>query len=240
MELFLITFLTFVAAIVGTVTGFGISTVMLPVLALFLPLPQALLLVGIIHWFGSVWKVVFFREGIDWRLIWLFGLPGVLFSYLGARLVFEISSSTLSFTLGLFLMVYALFLFTHTHFKLSTKNLLTAIIGGGLSGFFAGIFGVGGAIRAAFLSAFDLKKTVFLATAGVIGFVVDSTRLFAYMQDGVRLDPFFLWGLLVFIPTSFLGAYVAKRIVDHIPQNAFRVTVAVFLLLIGFRFAFFA
>ena len=135
-------------------------------------------------------------------------------------------------------MAYAVFLFTHTLFKLSTKNPLTAVIGGGLSGFFAGIFGVGGAIRAAFLSAFDLKKAVFLATAGVIGLVVDSTRLLTYLQCGARLDNLFFWGLLAFIPTSFLGAMVAKRIVDRIPQNVFRVTVAVFLLFVGFRFAF--
>ncbi len=95
-----------------------------------------------------------------------------------------------------------------------------------------------GAIRAAFLSAFDLKKAVFLATAGAIGLVVDSMRLITYLQGGVRLDDLVVWGLPAFIPASFLGASVAKRIVDYIPQNVFRVTVAVFLLLIGLRFAF--
>ncbi len=62
MNLVLITLLTFIAAIIGTTTGFGISTIMLPVLALFMPLPQALLLAGIVHLFGSLWKVVLFRE----------------------------------------------------------------------------------------------------------------------------------------------------------------------------------
>jgi len=44
MDILLITLLTFIAALLGTVTGFGISTIMLPVLLLFIPLTQVLLL----------------------------------------------------------------------------------------------------------------------------------------------------------------------------------------------------
>jgi len=42
------------------------------------------------------------------------------------------------------------------------------IAGGALSGFFAGIFGVGGAVRATFLTVFDLPKAAYLATSGSI------------------------------------------------------------------------
>jgi len=41
-----------------------------------------------------------------------------------------------------------------------TANASSALIGGILSGFSSGIFGVGGAIRAAFLSAYDLKRSI--------------------------------------------------------------------------------
>ena len=72
--------LTLISATVGTMTGFGTSTIMVPTLALFLPLPQVLLFVGIIHWFGNVWKMLLFKEGFNWKLILLFGLPGVIVS----------------------------------------------------------------------------------------------------------------------------------------------------------------
>ncbi len=75
MEIFYITALTFLAGILGTITGFGISTVMVPVVLLFLPLPETLLLVGIIHWFGDIWKMYFFKKGIDWELLVFFWNP---------------------------------------------------------------------------------------------------------------------------------------------------------------------
>jgi uncharacterized membrane protein YfcA len=47
MDIALIAALTLVASAVGTLTGFGTSTIMVPVLASLLPVPQVLLLVGI-------------------------------------------------------------------------------------------------------------------------------------------------------------------------------------------------
>jgi uncharacterized membrane protein YfcA len=47
------------------------------------------------------------------------------------------------------------------------------------------------------------------------------------------------WGLFLFIPVSFLGANIAKSIVDKIPQNKFRMVVAVFLFIIGAKLILF-
>lgn len=47
--------LTLIASGIGTATGFGTSTVMIPILVLFVPIPIALLFVGIIHLCGDIW-----------------------------------------------------------------------------------------------------------------------------------------------------------------------------------------
>jgi len=59
--------ITFIAAVFGTGTGFGISTIMVPVILFFYPLPAALLFVGIIHFTGDIWKVLFFKHLIFFR-----------------------------------------------------------------------------------------------------------------------------------------------------------------------------
>lgn len=238
MEILFITLLTILASGIGTVTGFGTSTIMVPVLLLFLPLPETLLLVGIIHWFGDIWKMVLFRTGFRWKLILAFGIPGIAASYVGASLVFSASAKLLSQILGAFLIAYVLFLFIRPTFKLP-KGSLTAASGGALSGFFAGLFGVGGAIRGAFLTAFDLQKTVYIATAGAIAFFIDTTRIATYLLNDVVPERQYLWGFLLFVPASFLGASIAKKIVDRIPQNRFRMVIAIFLLLVGLKFLFF-
>mgnify|MGYP001577355496 CR=1 FL=1 len=53
---------------VGTATGFGTSTIMIPVMVLYAPLSVALLFVGTIHLCGDIWKVLLFRQGFDWKL----------------------------------------------------------------------------------------------------------------------------------------------------------------------------
>ena len=234
MEIPLILIIVIIASGIGTMTGFGASTIMIPVLLLFYPVPQTLFFVGIIHFFGNLWKLLLFRKGLKWQLILSFGIPGIAATYLGALLVFSIPAATLSRVLGSFLIIYVIYLFVQSSFRVR-PNLVFGSIGGALSGFFAGIFGLGGAVRSLFLTAFDLPKAVYISTAGAIAIFIDATRLTAYFKNGARLPELLLYGLPVFIAASFLGAAIAKRIVDRIPQEHFRKVIAVFLLLMGLK-----
>lgn len=227
--------MTLVAAFIGTITGFGTSTVLVPVLSLKFPFTQTLLFVGIIHLFGDIWKMVFFKKGINWRLILLFGLPGMVMSFVSAKMVTGIAPEILERLLGIFLVLYVLFIFYKPGWKLRENNL-TAVSGGVLSGFFQGLFGVGGAIRSLFLTTFDLNKSIFIFTSGAIGFLVDSSRLISYRQSGINLDDFGWTLLVISVILSLTAAYLAKKTVSFIPQNKFRTLVAVFLLLVGIRY----
>ena len=97
------------------------------------------------------------------------------------------------------------------------------------------MFGIGGAIRAMFLTAFNLPAAVYIATAGAIGLLVDSTRIITYFAGGVTLPGQLAWGLAVFIPVSFLGAEAGRWIVGRIPPENFRKVVAAFLFLTGLK-----
>ena len=237
MEIVYISLLTLIAATIGTITGFGTSTLMIPVLVIFFPPVEAIFLVAIIHWFGNIWKVALFRSGFNLRLLVLFGVVGLVTSYIGAYISLGANEEILLRVLGAFLAGYALFVAFQSKFKIPASNL-TALSGGALSGFFAGMFGIGGAIRSAFLSAFDLPKAVFIATAGAIGLLVDSTRIITYFTGGATLPRELWYGLILFIPVSFLGAQIAKKIIDRIPQNKFRTVIAIFLLAVGMKLIF--
>jgi uncharacterized membrane protein YfcA len=210
---------------------------MVPVMLSFYPVPETLLFVGIIHLFGNIWKLLLFRKGFQWKLILSFGIPGIVSAFLGAwlvRLVFDKSPTVLLHILGAFLICYVVYLFFKSSFKIK-PSLTTGACGGALSGFCAGLFGMGGAIRGLFLTSFDLPKAVYIATAGAIALTIDTTRLTTYILNDTRLPRLLLVGLIVFIPASFLGARIAKSVVDKIPQKYFRKVVAVFLLLMGIK-----
>jgi hypothetical protein len=237
-ELILLSLLVFFSSMIGTITSFGTATIMVPVMANFYSYNPILLFTGIIHWFGNLWKMYFFKSGMNVKLILLFGIPGIVASYIGASLILDIDQVILSRILGVFLIIYVVFVTLNNKWKLP-KNNLTAIAGGLSSGFFSGIFGIGGAVRATFLSAFKLQKDVFIFTAGAIGFFIDSSRLVNYLSNGISLEGIFLWGLFLFVPISLLGAYVGKRVVNKLPQERFRNVVAVGLALIALKLIFF-
>lgn len=237
-EIIYIALLTMFASIIGTLAGFGISTVMVPILLLVLPLPQTLLLVGVVHWFNDIWKMLLFRKGIKLRLLLAFGLPGIITSFIGSSLSLSISREILSRALGIFLIAYVLFIVFNKTFQLS-QRLSVALSGGALTGFFAGIFGIGGEINAVALSAFNLEKAVYVATSGAISFMIDSTRIATYIEGGVRLEPTILSGFLIFIPASLFGAMIGKRWIEKIPQEKFRSLVAIFIFLFGLKLVLF-
>lgn len=237
-EIICIALLTLLASTIGTLAGFGISTIMVPVLLLILPIPQTLLLVGIIHWFNDVWKLLLFRKGIRWKLFLAFGLPGLIMSFIGSSLTLRIPREFLSRALGIFLIAYVIFIIYNRAFKLS-QRLSVAISGGALNGFFSGIFGIGGEINAVALSAFNLEKAVYVATAGAISLVIDSTRIVTYVKSGTVLESSILSGFLIFIPASLIGAMIGKKGVERIPQEKFRNFVAGFIFLFGLKLMLF-
>lgn len=220
------------ASFVGTISGFGTSTILVPLLSLFFPLQEVLLFVGIIHWFGNLWKLYFFRSGKSIELLFGFGLAGAVGSFLGARLTVAVSQDQLQRALGAFLLFYSVLLFWQPRFQLR-RTISSISLGGFFSGISSGIFGVGGAVRGAFLTAFGLKKAAYLFTAGAIGFIIDSTRLLTYWQQDFRLETLRFTLLLIGIPLSWVGARVAKNLVDYLPEKSFKTVILAGLFLFG-------
>ncbi len=238
IELVCVGLLVFFSSIVATTIGFGYSTTLTPLLLLFLPLNQAVLFVAITHLFGDVWKFIFFAKGFNISLFLSFGLASIVFSFLGAQVLFFFSLPIFSHIFGCFIVVYLAYLWYEPQFKLPA-NYYTGIFGGALSGFSAGLFGISGAIRALFLVPFNLPKSTYLSTVGLIAFMTNVSRIFVYVSHGVVLKSYYWWGLFFFVPASFVGAFIGKIIVEFIPREKFRKLVISILLLLGIKLLLF-
>ncbi len=236
----IISLLSIVSGIIGTVSGFGMGTVMTTVLIYFLPFSHIILLVGILHWFHGLWKLLFFRSGFNWPLILKFGIPSMIMTIVGASLAAESYQRMLAMLFSLFLIAYVCYLFCGPTVRIKA-NWRSALIGGGISGFFAGIFGVRGAVRSAFLTAYDLPKDVYLNLAGTVGILTDTTRVITYMMRGIELSASLWYGLIFFVPASFLGVYIGQHIVDRIPQQYFQHVIAasLFAFAVGYLLTLF-
>lgn len=227
--------LTFIASFIGTLAGFGSSIFMLPIVLLLFPLPEALLLVGFVHFFNDIWEVLLFRGKPHWETILVFGGTGVVATLIGANLVFEVSPQILSRILGILLVGIVLILNTNDKINIPESRGALAV-GGSISGFIAGIIGIGGPLRSVFLSGYKLTKKEYIFTMGVVSFVVDAARLATYITDGASLPQGLSFSILLLIPISLAAAEIGKHIVEKIPQEKFQLLLSIFLVLIGIKF----
>lgn len=230
--LFLLT--AFFAEVAGTLAGFGSSTIALPIALFFFDFQTALVLVAFLHIFGNIGRIGFFKHGLDRRLILFFGVPSVAASLAGALLISFIPQDVLKGLLGVFLLVYSGLSLWKDTLRIPASHV-NAGIGGVLSGFLAGLIGTGGALRGAFLTAFDLKKEKYIATAAAIALAVDLTRIPVYLRQGFLPEAHYPAVAILFV-IAMLGSWLGRLIVDRIPQALFRKIVLSALLFVGIFF----
>lgn len=226
----------FLAELIGTTAGFGSSTIFLPLALFFVDFRTALILVALFHVSGNLGRITFFRHGLDKRLLAIFGVPSVLLTIAGALLVNYTPQELLKLILGAFLLLFSIASLAKPDFTFASSNR-NAIIGGGVSGFLAGLVGTGGALRSAFLTAFHLKKNVYIATAAAIALAVDITRIPIYFGSGFLEQKFYAYIPLLFI-IAIAGSYAGKKIVDKIPQHAFRQFVLAAIAIVSVKFIY--
>ncbi len=226
----------FFAEVIGTIAGFGSSTVFLPIALFFLDFKTALTLVAIFHISGNIGRITFFRHGFNRRLLLIFGLPSVFLTLFGALLVIYVPSDILKLILGIFLLVFSLASLAKTEisFSPSAKN---SLVGGSLSGFFAGLIGTGGALRGAFLTSFSLEKSVYIATAAAISLAVDITRIPVYFGSGFLEQQDYYYIPILFL-LAISGSFTGKKIVSRVSQPTFRRFVLVAIILASLKFVY--
>ncbi|HLE49024.1 MAG TPA: sulfite exporter TauE/SafE family protein [Patescibacteria group bacterium] len=226
----------FISEIVGTIAGFGSSTIFLPLALLFLDFKTALILVALLHFFGNLGRISFFKHGLDKRTLIIFGIPSVAFTLIGALLIGFVSQDVLKGILGLFLVAFAFISLLKNGLKIA-PSFYNAILGGSLSGFLAGLIGTGGALRGAFLTAFGLPKERYIATAAAIALAVDITRIPLYFAGGFLSNQYFWYIPFLFI-IALGGSFTGKHIIKRIPQEKFKKVVLIAILIIGMKFVY--
>lgn len=234
LETLLFFLVALIAEVLGTIAGFGSSTIFLPLAVLFVDFRSALVLVAFFHIFGNLGRIFFFRHGFDKKLLIRFGLPSVILTLLGASLVNYLPQDLLKLILGIFLIFFAILSLLKPGFSFPPTRT-SVLVGGSLSGFLAGLIGTGGALRGAFLTAFHLNKNIYIATAAGIALAVDLTRIPVYVAGGF-LETGHYYYLPLLLVIAFSGSYLGKKLVDKVPQDLFRKLVLSAIILISVKF----
>jgi uncharacterized membrane protein YfcA len=234
-------------------SGFGLSTMLLPVLALFLPVQAAVAATAIVHLLNNLFKVALVGRHADWQVSLRFAVPAAAASFLGAALLgyvarqppllhYELAGrvqtiTPVKLTIGVLLVAASLFELLPRFERLAIDRKYLPV-GGVLSGFFGGLSGLQGALRAPFLINAGLSRDAFIGTSAVAAVVVDVARLIVYgtayaTASFGRLPPGGAGLVAVAMLAALLGSWIGARLVPRVTLRSLQVIVGVMLLMAG-------
>jgi uncharacterized membrane protein YfcA len=252
MDLFIIAIVALAAAALTLFSGFGLGTILMPVFALFFPVPVAIAATAVVHLANNLFKLGLMARQADWRVVFRFGLPAALAAVAGAMLLgwidmapvlarwswrarhFEIT--LVKAVIGVVIVTFALLELWPRFQRLALPPRLMPV-GGLLSGFFGGLSGNQGALRSAFLIKAGLGKEAFVATGAVVAVMVDVVRILVY--GTATLASHFEQSRVLAVPVliatlcAFAGSWFGKKLLTKVTLRSVQITVAATMLVIG-------
>src|SRR5216684_1068108 len=211
----LITVAAAVAGGVASIAGFGIGSILTPLLAVRVGTKIAVAAVSIPHLIATALRFALIRRHVDKRVLLSFGVTSALGGLAGAILVF-------AGILGI----------TGWSQRLRFEGP-ASWIAGALSGVFGGLVGNQGGIRSAAMLGMRVSKESFVATATAIALIVDGARMPVYAvaqwKEVVAIWPI----LLLTVIGVIVGTVAGERILKRIPDPVFRRVVAIIILALG-------
>jgi hypothetical protein len=249
MEILFVSTAAFAVAILTFFSGFGLGTILTPVFMIFFPVDLAIGLVGVVHFFNNVFKLILTVRNADKAVILKFGLPAVVAAIIGSWLLLHIPDAKPLFTYELagrtiavfpvkFIISVLLIIFAAIdlipYFSKLQFGKKSLPIGGALSGFFGGLSGNQGALRTAFLIKAGLSKEAFIGTAVVVSTLVDFTRIGMYATRFTKAGLGENLTLLACATVAGIaGAFVGHRLLKKLTVRVLQVTVAVMLIVLS-------
>jgi uncharacterized membrane protein YfcA len=254
MEYIIVSIAALVVAALTLFSGFGLGTLLMPVMALFFPVEVAVAATAIVHLANNLFKGILIGKHADIKILIRFAIPAVIAAFPGALLLtalsgmkswgewgvgekmFEIFPANLS--IGILMVIFA-FIELLPQFEKMTIGKRWLPLGGILSGFFGGVSGHQGALRSAFLSKSGLTREAFIGTSVITAIMVDISRLLVYgitffSSKTTLFAQSEMRGVLICgIVAAFVGSYTGTRLVKKVTMRNIQVIVGVMLLLLA-------
>jgi uncharacterized membrane protein YfcA len=247
MEYLLVCIVALIASGLTLFSGFGLGTLLLPAFALFFPLPAAVAMTAVVHLANNLFKLGLVGRQAHLDTVLRFGVTAVPAAWIGAWWLgrLEASAPLMRWTLagteyfvtptglciGALLITFSL-LETSDAARNPQLDRRWLPLGGALSGFFGGLSGQQGALRAAFLIRAGLSKQAFIGTGVALACLVDLTRLplYAGYFSGAGSNP----GLVAAaVLSAWIGAFFGARLIPKVTHATVQRLVAILLVLLG-------
>lgn len=221
---------SFFGGAVASISGFGIGSIITPLLASRLGMGLAVPAVAIPHAAGTALRFFLLRQSLDRRILLTFGVASAIGGLAGAIMQMWMRGRILTIILAILLIFSGLTgLFG---IKLQFRRR-TAYVAGALSGMLGGLVGNQGGIRAGAMMGFDVSRHAFVATSTAVGLIVDGARVpvYLYHSGGELLS---IWKLVAMMTAGVIaGTFAGRAVLGYLNEELFRRVVSGLILALG-------
>jgi uncharacterized protein len=221
-----------IAGMVASVAGFGIGSLLTPVLAFQVGTKLAVSLVALPHVGGTLLRFWILRAHMDRRILLNFGIASAICGLIGAVLHSYLTNIILSRIFGGLLVLAGISSIVGLMERLHLPRW-AAWVAGGLSGIFGGLVGNQGSIRSAALLGFHVERDAFVATATAIALLVDVGRVPVYLGTQWSSIWHYWPQVVIALVGVVVGTLLGARLLRRIPGSVFKHIVGLLILAIG-------
>jgi uncharacterized membrane protein YfcA len=211
-----------VAGGVAAVSGFGIGSLLTPLLAIGFGTKTAVLLVALPHATATALRFWILRRAVDRRVLLTFGVASAVGGVGGALLHNAFDSRVLEVILGALLVFAGVSGLSGLSARTRIRSTSLAVAAGIVSAAFGGLVGNQGGIRSAALLHFDLSRTAMIATATGIGLAVDAVRIPIYLATGFGEMAAHWEFVVVASAGAVIGTLIGTPLLRLVPELLFR------------------
>ena len=218
------------AGAVAAVAGFGVGSLMTPLLTSRYDAKLAVALVAIPHAIATVLRLWRLRREISWTVLRGFGVASAAGGVLGAFVFTQVAGRPLQLLLAVLLISVGTIELLGFSWQIRPRWSMAA---GALSGMFGGMVGNQGGVRSAGLLAFDLPPRSFVATAAAIALIVDAVRIPFYLAESAAELRSSAREIAIATGGAVVGTFAGTAVLMRLSPRLFRRAIGTVLVVLG-------
>jgi uncharacterized membrane protein YfcA len=218
------------AGAVAAVAGFGVGSLLTPLLTSRYDAKLAVAIVAIPHAIATLLRLWRLRHDISWTVLRGFGVASAAGGLVGAIIFTRVAGSALQAVLGVLLVAVGSVELLGRSWRIQPRWSVAA---GALSGMFGGMVGSQGGVRSAGLLALNLPPRAFVATAAAIALIVDAVRIPFYMAESAAELRSTAREIAIATGGVVVGTFAGTAILLRLSPRLFRRAIGAVLVIMG-------
>lgn len=214
-------------SVVSGVMGMAGGMLLLAVMLLRLEPAVAIPVHGLVQLVSNASRAYFLRRHVVWQAVWRFAWPLVPGGALGIWLLGYVPQSGSRIAIGSFVLAST---WLKSFFAVArgerAQHLLP--VGGALVGFCSTLVGATGPLLGPFILALELDGQGTIATLAGCQIFQHASKVLLFGLRGFQLGGYLLPALSLSL-AAVLGSAIGTRLLDHLPEKQFKLTVRLVL-----------